>query len=46
MAAENQGRETQDRILEEEMAIERVESEKARIKTYKNIDEFLKNHAG
>jgi hypothetical protein len=34
-----------DLTPEEEMAIARVESGKAKIKTYKNADEFLKHHS-
>jgi hypothetical protein len=45
MAVEKRRRESPDLIPEEERAKERGESGKARIKTYKNIDEFLKSHA-
>jgi hypothetical protein len=46
MAAEKQRRESPDLTPEEEMAIERTESGMTKIKTYKNIDEFLESHAG
>ena len=46
MVAAKQRRKSPGLTPDEERAIERAESGKAKIKTYKNIDEFLKSHAG